>query len=315
MSRDCAVSVVIPSYRRADALERCVDSLLGGTVRPDEIIVVGRKGDEPTERAVGSMQSTPDGSVCLRSAWVTAPGHIPPVETGLGLASGHVVAMVDDDVTVSREWLENILPHFSDPTVGVVGGRVVVPGGAAPRLKGRPGRVSWYGKTWGNVASVQAAHAFEVDAVIECNWAWRRNVLRSIPIDATLNFDDASMYGLDLCLQAKAKGFRVIYEPAALVYHHVEPRTPELDRAQRGKRTFSYCRNYTYIMLRRLPWWRRAAFLMWWFGVGERNALGALALLVETSRWGRGGRREFRSALAGKVDGVRLWLGNRGSGN
>jgi len=303
-----SASVVVPTYLRAGALERCVASLLEGTVHASEIILVGRKGDEPTERAISRMQASLDGKACLRSAWVTVPGHIPPVELGLGLASGEVVAVVDDDVRVSRDWLERILSHFSDPTVGVVGGRVVFPGGPAPRLKGRPGRVSWYGKTWGNVASVQGGQAFEVDSVMEGNWAWRSDLLRSIAIDPVLNYDDASMYGLDLCLEAKARGFRVVYEPGALVYHHLEPRAPELDRALRGKRIASYCRNYTYIMLRRLPWWRRAAFLAWWFGIGERNALGATAMIVGTLSGVASQYEEFQSALAGRIQGVRLWL-------
>ncbi len=277
-------------------------------MQPDEVIVVGREGDAATEGAVRVLQPEGEGSAVLRWAAVNSPGHIPPVEAGVRMAAGEVVAVVDDDVTVSREWLGEILRPFRNPAVGVVGGRVVVPGQKVGRLKGRPGHVTWYGKTWGNVARLEGEGVLEVDTVMEGNWAWRRELLTSLPMDPVLNFDDASMYGLDLCLRAKASGFAVVYVPRALVLHHAGPRTPELDRADRPARAFSFCRNYTYIMMKHLPWWRRVVFLAWWFGIGESAACG-VAAAVHRALSGRGLRfREAERVFAGKIEGIRLWL-------
>lgn len=305
------VSVVIPTYRRPDALIDCIRSLRESGVLPDEIIVAARKDDDVTRQAVEPLCASSGDPAPIRLASVSLPGHIPPVEAGLQLAAGQVVAIVDDDVTVTRGWLEAILDPFADPAVGVVGGRVVVPGQEPGKLTGKPGRVVWYGRTWGNVASLDGERTVEVDTVIECNWAWRRDLLRYLRKDPVLNFDDASMYGLDLCLQAKAAGFRVVYQPRALVLHHVKPRTPELDRANRPPRAFSYCRNYTYIMMRRLPPWRKLAFLAWWFGIGERAAAGIGALLADALTGRKHQAGEVRRVFAGKVEGIRLWLRNR----
>jgi GT2 family glycosyltransferase len=304
------VSVVIPTYRRPSALIECIRSLLAGTVLPGEIIVVGRADDESTRQAVLSETILCD-LVRIRSHWVNQPGHIPPVEAGLRIATGHIVAIIDDDVTVSEPWLETILTPFTDPAVGVVGGRVTIPGESPGRLKGKPGHLTWYGKSWGNVASLEGDRAVEVDTVIECNWAWRSDLLRSLRMDPILNYDDAAMYGLDLCLQAKAAGFRVLYEPRALVLHHVKPRAPELDRANRPARVFSYCRNYTYIMMRHLPGWRKAAFLAWWFGVGERAAGGVGALAADALSGRKHLPGETGRVFAGKFEGIRLWLRGR----
>lgn len=299
-------TVVIPTHRRPDVLRKCVASLLAGAQKPDEIVIAGRKGDTGTETAIAAIEAAEHTGVKIRAAWVTEPGHVPPVEAGVRAASGNLVAVVDDDVTVTPEWLSSMVRHFSDPAIGVVGGRVQVPGSPVPKLKGKPGCISWYGKMWGNGASVGGTAVLEVDTVMECNWMWRRELLASLEFDPVLNFDDASMYGLDLSLQAKQRQYKVIYDPMALVYHHVAPRVPELDRQERGPRLFSYCRNYTYILLKRLPLWRRAVFLAWWFLIGERGGWGVASFIFDKLSSGWGKERHAVAVWRGKIEGVRL---------
>jgi GT2 family glycosyltransferase len=306
-------TVLIPTYLRPEALLKCVESILEGSRQPDEIVVVGWQGDQGTEEAVAAIEAARHASVKICSAWVTVPGHIPPVETGARAASSELVAIVDDDVTVTPEWLSSLVQHFSDPTVGVVGGRVLVPGAPLPTLKGRPGCVSWYGRNWGNLGSVGGDAAFQVDSVMEGNSIWRRDLLGSLEFDPVLNFDDASMYGLDLCLQAKRRGFRLVYDPRALVYHHTAPRSPELDRQKRGPRIFSFCRNYTYIILKRFPVWRRFIFLAWWLLIGERVAWGLGSLLVDMLQNGLRKERYVAYAWRGKLEGAGLWRRHRSS--
>ncbi len=301
-----STSVVIPTYRRPEALRKCVASLLAGARRPDELVIVGRKGDAGTETAIAAIDAAQHPGVRIRAAWVTEPGHVPPVEEGVRTASGDLVAVVDYDVTVTPEWLLSMARHFSDPAIGVVGGRVRVPGSPMPKANGKPGCISWYGKIWGNLGSVSGTTVLEVDTVMEGNCMWRRELLTSLEFDPVLNFDDASMYGLDLSMQAKKRRYKVLYDPGALVYHHVAPRAPELDRQERAPRLFSYCRNYTYILLKRLPLWRRAVFLAWWFLIGERGAWGLASLVADKLS---GGWREKRHAVAvwrGKIEGIRL---------
>jgi len=289
-------------------LLQCVESILAGSQRPKEIVIIGRAGDRGTEDAIAAIEVAPHVGVKIRAAWVTEPGHVPPVETGARTASCDLVAIVDDDVTVTPQWLSSLVAHFVDPAVGVVGGRVLVPGALRSNVKGKPGCVSWYGKHWANLGSVGGDLAFGVDSVMEGNCIWRRDLLTSVEFDPVLNFDDASMYGLDLCLQVKERGLRLIYEPRAVVYHHQAPRTPELDRQERGSRLFSYCRNYTYIILKRFPFWRRCAFLFWWFLIGERGAWGVGSLLVDELRYGWREARFITYAWRGKMEGIGLRL-------
>lgn len=301
-----STSVVIPTYRRPEVLLKCVASLLAGSQKPDEIVIVGRKGDAGTEKATAAIVAAQHPGVRIRAEWVTEPGHVPPVEEGARTASGNLVGVIDDDVTVTSEWLSSMVSHFSDPATGVVGGPVRIPGYPVPKAKGKPGCISWYGKAWGNLGSATGTAAREVDTVMEGNCMWRCELLASLEFDPVLNFDDASMYGLDLTLQAKARRYKVVYDPQALAYHHVAPRAPELDRQERGPRLFSYCRNYTYILLKRLPPWRRAVFLAWWFLIGERGGWGLASLVTDklSGDWRK--KRHAVAAWRGKIEGIRL---------
>src|SRR5580700_8350069 len=80
-------TVVIPTYRRPDMLVRCVASLVAGSCLPDEILIVGRKGDVGTENAITAINAEQSSTVRIRSAWVTEPGYVPPVELGVRMAS------------------------------------------------------------------------------------------------------------------------------------------------------------------------------------------------------------------------------------
>lgn len=307
-AKTTALSVVIPTYRRPGALLACIRSIVGGAQPPHELIVIGREDDAPTKKALAQVGKLCEGKTTLRAGWVTEPGHLPPVQKGLELASGEIVVFVDDDVTVTPDWLSCLTAPFTVRSVGVVGGRVITAGSSPARLKGKPGCISWYGKHWGNVTSLEGDSPLEVEGAIECNWAWRRELLASLRFDPVLNFDDAAMYGLDLCLQARSKGAQVLYEPRALVYHHVAPRPPGLDRADRPRRDFSYSRNYTYIMVKHLPWWRRPLFLAWWFLIGERGSWGLGAALVDMFTGRSPGLSHVWRTFSGKVEGILLSL-------
>jgi glycosyltransferase involved in cell wall biosynthesis len=291
-------------------LLQAIASIFEGTRIPDELIIIGWRSDGATVMAVEGLLGQDNAYTHLiQSLWITAPGHIPPIEAGLKAASSEFVAIIDDDVTVTPFWLQNLLRHFADPTVGVVGGRVFTPGFTKKiRIQSNAGQITWYGQFRGNVTYLDGDHAFEVASVVECNWCWRRNLAVTLEFDMVLNFESAPNYGIDLTLQAREKGFKVLYDPQASVYHHLAPRSTELDRSYRLRRLFAQSRNYTYIMLTHLQWWQKCLFLVWYFGVGGRNAPGIGVIIAELPNGARLRQREYVVAMGGKFEGLRLWL-------
>jgi O-antigen biosynthesis protein len=297
-------SVVVPTWRRAPWLDRCLGGLASQTTPPGQVLVLGRSDDDAARDVVQAWLQRV--SFPVRWVEIAASGHVAPVRHGLQAADRDVVAFLDDDAEPDPVWLAALLGPFEDDRVACVGGRVFTPGsnGIVHR---DAGRVRLYGKYVGNIGALDSPAAVAVDAVMEGNCAWRAGVLRRLRFDPVLDFDDASMYGLDLCLQAATLGYRVVYEPAARVLHHAAPRDGALDRRDRPPRNFTYSRNYTYIALKHLRGVRRALFYGWWWLVGERSSYGAVKAAADLALRGPGTWVDVAASFAGKREGVRLW--------
>ena len=299
-----SVTVLIPTWRRPAYLARALRAVVGQRPRPMEVVVVGRDEDAEGRSVVDSL--APDE---LTVRWVggAEPGHVKPVVLGLANARGDIMAVIDDDAEPDEGWLEALLLPFANPRVACVGGRVITPGWSGV-IHPDAGQIRWYGKHVGNLAALAAPHPFEVAAVMEGNWAWRTERLRSLRFEPDLDVDEAFMYGLDLCLQARDRGWTVIYESRARVVHHVAPRDPALDRRDRVGRARARARNYTIIGLRRFRGVRRVAFLVWWMLIGENANYGPLGALGALMRGHSQVGALTKAALLGRWDGVRGFL-------
>lgn len=297
-------SVVIPTWRRASWLERCLAALALQTRLPDEVLVVGRAEDHAARIVVARYGALLPCS--LRWLEVATDGHIPPIREGIERTSAEIVSFLDDDTEPESGWLAALLEPFGESRVACVGGRVVTPGlNATPA--GDAGRLRWYGRYVGNVGELVRAQPVEVDGVVECNWAWRVEVLRRLEFAPVLGLDDSLHYGLDLCLQAKRLGYRVLYTSKATITHYMVKREGTVAREDTQRRSYIYGRNLTYLGLKRYSPARRLAFLLWWFGVGERQSYGFLKAAWDLPRAPRTATRQLRSALAGRWAGVLAW--------
>ena len=302
------MSVVVPTWVRAAWLDRCLQGIVEQGAPPEEVIVVGRSQDLEARAVV--KRHAAGGQIKVRWEVVETPGHMPPVELGTHLATQPIVAFLDDDAVPQRDWLSNLLAPFEEERVACVGGRVDVPG-ATPSLARRPGELLWYGQYMGNLSSLATSSPVEVVTGVECNWAWRRSVLLSLTFDRRLNVHDASMYGMDLSLQARSAGWRVLYQPSAAVTHHVAPRDTRLRRDDLRRRVRSYSRNYTLIGLKHFRGVQRAAFFLWWWLVGERGSYGALTAMVDRVSGRRDALLLMTEAMAGRREGWRSWRNGR----
>lgn len=302
MSLDAlTVSVVIPTWRRAELLALCVDGVLGQDPLPNEVLIVSRPTDLEARKVIDEAASR--GPV--RLVEVTEPGHVPPVRAALEAATTDLVAFIDDDAVPEPGWLAALTDVMRDPSVACAGGYVYTEGNR-PIVHPDAGRIRWYGKHVGNVGALESSRQVDVDAVMEGNWCWRTGVMRSLEFDPFLSRDDAILYGLDLCLQATAGSARVVYTSAARVVHTPGPRTGAFDRHEDSRVRRSYGRNYTYIALRRFRGMRRVAFVVWWWLVGERASYGVATAIAD------GIRRQVDpgavvASYRGKVEGLRGW--------
>lgn len=303
--KDRSVAVVIPTWQRPELLRTCVASVIHQDPAPDEVLVVGRDDDAASVAVIREISAR---EASVRWISVDDPGIVPPIVRGLAASRSTYTAFIDDDAEARAGWLAALLSVIAPDDVAVAGGMVFAdwnPRSAEPD----GGCMRWHWRLSSNVSARVTTGPVEVDSLQECNWMWNTDIIRGLEFDPALDRDDASMYGLDLCLQAKEKGFRVLYDSSAVVVDHQGPRPEGLDRADRPGRIRSYCRNYSFIVLKHSSGFRRLAFLSWWWIVGERGAYGVLTLLVDLLRAPSRVLSEAAASFAGKIDGVRAYRG------
>ena len=113
-SRGLSVDVVIPTFRRPEKLERCLDAINHQTIAPSSIIVI-----DDSEKDLG-----------------------PAISRNLGWKKGSsdIVAFTDDDCVPSSNWIESILNSFEDDGVDVIEGSVTTgDGGVLLSMDPHPG--------------------------------------------------------------------------------------------------------------------------------------------------------------------------------
>jgi hypothetical protein len=234
--------VVIATYNRFKDLAECLRSLFDEEVKPCEVIVVDSDSTDGTENLKNLFP--------IKFLSVKDRNRQRARNLGILAASGDIVAFLDDDVVVHKEWLKKIAePYMNDKSVGGVGGRVI-PYGTSERFHVRTrrndvGRVFRNGLVIGNF-DTPLKSLVAVDSFIGCNMSFGRALLLRAG-----GFDESYLGtgyrdDTDLCLRIRKFGYKLLYQSEALAWHKFK-----------GKHVGStwsywYVRNNTYFYLKNI---------------------------------------------------------------
>jgi GT2 family glycosyltransferase len=189
-------TVVVPTFRRPAALERCLASLDAQTVRGSlEIVVVHDGPALATERPHGAaMVETRErrGPASARNA-------------GVRTASTPLVLFIDDDCVAATDWAEHMIAGLDD------GAQVVV--GATSSDADRFARASQVILDTLMVPEPNGSLAFAPTMNLGC----RTELLESIPFDES--FSDAAGEDRAWCLRVREGGIPIVPVPLAHVDH------------------------------------------------------------------------------------------------
>jgi glycosyltransferase involved in cell wall biosynthesis len=100
------VSVVIPAYNEEEFIGRCLTALQKQTEEADEIIVVDNNSKDKT---VKIAQKFPVRIITERKQ-----GMIPARNSGFNAAKGDIMARIDADTIVPRNWIKKIKRRFEN---------------------------------------------------------------------------------------------------------------------------------------------------------------------------------------------------------
>src|SRR5215813_5286080 len=117
-------SVLICTYNRHEMLHMALKALVDTTIeKPDEVVVVNG-GDERADQVVSEFSARP--AIRMRLVKTVNRNLATSRNIGLGVCTGDIVAMTDDDAEVFPDWVMQMKRiHAEQPDAGAVGGLII----------------------------------------------------------------------------------------------------------------------------------------------------------------------------------------------
>lgn len=213
-----SVSVVIPVFNHRDVTVRCLRSIAESWFESLDVqfIVVDDGSSDGTSDVITSLA----GVDYLRSG--QNDGFIRACNRGAAIARGKYVCFLNNDTVVRGGWLEHlVLTAEGDPTIGIVGSKLLYPDG---RLQ-EAGGILWRDATGRNVGRFEnpedPRYNFlrDVDYVSGAALLVRRRLFESLG-GFSEHYLPAYYEDADLCFGARSLGYRVVYQPRSVVVHY-----------------------------------------------------------------------------------------------
>jgi cellulose synthase/poly-beta-1,6-N-acetylglucosamine synthase-like glycosyltransferase len=199
------VSVVVATYEEAGAIGDRIDNLAAQTYPTDrfEVVVVDSGSSDGTvEAAREAAAAHPDLSVRVVEQ-AEREGKASAVNAAIDVARGEVVLVTDANTEFVPEVLASVAPHFEDPDVGAVAGRL--------RLPETTNDITASNQFYRDLEHLKALGESRLDSAVQFEGelsAWRKGLARADP--SSLAED------LELSVRIRRQGYRIAYEPRAV---------------------------------------------------------------------------------------------------
>ena len=252
------ITAVISAWNRKQAVAANVAALKAGSRVPDQIVVVDNASTDGTAEMLRREHPDVDLAVMAHDRC----GACETFNIGFKLARGDAVAIMDDDVEATEDWLARLEEHLlSEPeTTAMISSRIVEPGMPEAYTRAEIERGPYYASTFRG-----------------CGTLARRSVLER----AGFYDERFFIYGneRDLAARVLALGYRIKQVPDAVIHHA----TPFGMKA--GQRSLYYhVRNFWLYAFKNCLW------------------RDVLRIALGMARKARGGGTAVRSDATGSLD-------------
>lgn len=229
------VSVVIPVFNRVDHTLTCLETLpRARTDVPYEVIVVDNASTDGTAALLAEHEAA--GRIRVVRNAVNL-GFAAACNQGAEAARAPHLLFLNNDTVPTDGWLDALLDAVSPGDVGAVGARLLYPDGTIQHAG-----ISFVEGVPDHPFRFAPADAAEVRERRELDMVTGACLLLPAGLFARLGgFDTAYRNGVedvDLCLRVRAAGYRVLYEPRAVVYHYEGQSSGRFDHVSENLRIF-----------------------------------------------------------------------------
>lgn len=242
------VSIIVPTRDQLQFLQPCLQGVLERTDYPSiEVLVMDNQSSDP--QTLDYLQSL-SHDVRVRVIPYNKPFNYSAINNyAVTHAQGSVLVFLNNDVEVIHPgWLSDMVRHALRLEVGAVGAKLlysdgtVQHGGVILGLGGVAGHAHRFvqGDALGYCGRLVLAQS--LSAVTAACLVIRKAAFLEVggfnSSDLQIAFND-----VDLCLKLKKSGFRNIYEPSSVLYHH-ESVSRGFDDTEEKRKIFKYEADY-----------------------------------------------------------------------
>ncbi|HEX2952946.1 MAG TPA: glycosyltransferase family 2 protein [Bacillota bacterium] len=213
------VSLIIPTIRQVDLVERCIKTILKYTSYAGfEIIVVDNGSDHAIQTQLKRVIAKYNCRLILQNR---NTGFAAAVNRGAMEAKGDFLVLINNDIEFfSADWLQRMLQAVNPPNVGIVGARLLYPDGRiqhagvryVPALKSFDHIHRNKQANYPDALLTKEALAVTGALMLVKKELWRQ--LGGMSEEFFIAMED-----VDFCLRARKKGWRVVYCGCAVAYH------------------------------------------------------------------------------------------------
>lgn len=219
------VSIIIPTRDRVEILKKCIESILQKTDYENwEMLVVDNQSVEPQTHTYFEQIQRDTRIKVIR---YEKPFNYSAMNNyAVQFSQGEILALLNNDVEViTGEWLSEMVSHAIRPEIGAVGAKLLYSNGLVQHagvilgLGGVAGHAHKYLKGGDHGYCHRAIITQNFSAVTGACLVVRKSIYEEVgglnEVSLAVAFND-----IDFCLKLLVAGYRNVYSPYAILYHH-----------------------------------------------------------------------------------------------
>ncbi|MGH7885329.1 MAG: glycosyltransferase [Thermodesulfobacteriota bacterium] len=213
------ISIVICTKNRSEKLSRCLDVInnLESQNLNVELVIVDNNSSDNTQQII--INFSQKSRFALKSVIEKNKGSGYSRNKGILNSKGKIIVMVDDDCYLEKNYLQITSSQFKDSRVGFVAGRILLYDETDSRM------TTLYDE---NKKEFNELQLIQPGRILGANLCFRKDALFSVNCFDTMLGTGTKFAAedIDCAYRILSKGWKGLYEPELIVYHHHGRKNP-----------------------------------------------------------------------------------------